>query len=49
MLFWWRHMKEDAWIRQFEILKTVDKNLRASAEDTGSIPGLGRSHIPWGN
>ena len=24
----------------------VDKNLAASAEDTGSIPGLGRFHIP---
>ena len=21
MLFWWRYMKKDAWIRQFEILK----------------------------
>ena len=27
----------------------VVKNLPASAEDTGSIPGLGRSHIPWSN
>ena len=27
----------------------VDKNLPANAEDTGSIPGLGRSHIPRGN
>ena len=24
----------------------VDTNLAASAEDTGSIPGLGRFHIP---
>ena len=27
----------------------VVKNLPASAEDTGSIPGLGRSHVPWSN
>ena len=25
------------------------KNIPASAEDTGSIPGLGRSHKPGGN
>ena len=25
------------------------KNLSCSAGDTGSIPGLGRSHMPWGN
>ena len=25
------------------------KNPPASARDTGSIPGLGRSHIPWSN
>ena len=25
---------------------SVIKNLLASAEDTGSIPGLGRSHMP---
>ena len=24
------------------------KNLPANAEDTGLIPGLGRSHTPWG-
>ena len=23
------------------------KNLPCNAEDTGSIPGLGRSHVPW--
>ena len=28
---------------------TVVKNLPANAGDTGSIPGLGRSHIPWSN
>ena len=25
------------------------KNLRCSAGDTSSIPGLGRSHMPWDN
>ena len=25
----------------------VDKNLPANAGDTGSIPGPGRSHMPW--
>ena len=28
---------------------TVVKNLPANAGDTGSSPGLGRSHIPWSN
>ena len=28
---------------------TVDKNLPAIAGDMGLIPGLGRSHRPWGN
>ena len=28
---------------------TVVKNLPANAGDTGSIPGLGRSHMPWSN
>ena len=27
----------------------VDKNSPANAWDTGSIPGLGRFHMPWGN
>ena len=27
----------------------VVKDLPAKAGDTGSIPGLGRSHMPWGN
>ena len=27
----------------------VVKNLPASAGDTGSIPGLGRSYMLWGN
>ena len=27
----------------------VDKNLPASAGDTGSIPGPGRFHVPWSN
>ena len=27
----------------------VVKNPPASAEDTGSIPGPGRSHVLWGN
>ena len=26
-----------------------DKNPPANAGDTGSTPGLGRSHRPWGN
>ena len=25
------------------------KNLPANAGDTGSSPGLGRSHMPWSN
>ena len=25
------------------------KNLPANVKDTGSIPGPGRSHMPWGN
>ena len=28
---------------------TVDKNLPANAGDRGSIPGPGRSHMPWSN
>ena len=28
---------------------TVDENLPANAGDTGSSPGLGRSHMPWSN
>ena len=28
---------------------SVVKNPPANAEDTGSIPGLGRSHVPWSN
>ena len=28
---------------------TVDKNPPASEGDTGSIPGLGRLHMPWSN
>ena len=27
----------------------VVKNLPANAGDTGSIPGPGRSHVPWSN
>ena len=27
----------------------VVKNLPANAGDTGSSPGLGRSHMPWNN
>ena len=27
----------------------VVKNPPANARDTGSIPGLGRSHMPWDN
>ena len=28
---------------------TVDKNLPANAGDMSSIPGPGRSHMPWSN
>ena len=28
---------------------TVIKNPPANAGDTGSSPGLGRSHMPWSN
>ena len=28
---------------------TVVKNLPANAGDMGSVPGLGRSHVPWSN
>jgi len=27
----------------------VVKNLPDNAGDLGSVPGLGRSHMPWGN
>ena len=27
----------------------VVKNPPANARNTGSSPGLGRSHVPWGN
>ena len=27
----------------------VDKNPPANTGDMGSIPGQGRSHMPWGN
>ena len=27
----------------------VFKNLPANAGDTGSIPGPGKSHVPWGD
>ena len=27
----------------------VVKNLPANSEDTSSIPGLGRFHMPWSN
>ena len=27
----------------------VVENLPASAGDTGSVPGWGRFHMPWGN
>ena len=27
----------------------VIKNLPCNARDTNLIPGLGRSHMPWGN
>ena len=27
----------------------VQKNLPANAGDIGSIPGLEKSHMPWGN
>ena len=27
----------------------MEKNLPASVGDTGSIPGLGRFHMPWSN
>ena len=28
---------------------TLGENLPANAGDTGSSPGLGRSHMPWSN
>ena len=28
---------------------TVDETLAIHAGDKGSIPGAGRSHVPWGN
>ena len=27
----------------------VDRNLPVNAEGMGSIPGLGRFHMPWGH
>ena len=29
--------------------RAVDEGLPANAGDTGSIPGPGRSHVPWSN
>ena len=29
--------------------RAVDRNLLANAEDPGSIPALGRSHMQWSN
>ena len=48
--------KESSW--NFVVIKKsvvdfsggpVDKNSPANAGDVGSIPGLGRFHMPWGN
>ena len=33
----------------YEELGPVVRNLSANAREVGSIPGLGRSHILWGN
>ena len=37
------------WFRDFPPGGTVVKNPPANAGDTGSIPGLGRSHMPRSN
>jgi len=37
---------KDSMVQDFP---AVVKNLPSSAGNTGSIPGPGRSHMPWGN
>ena len=37
------------WKIQISLVVPEVKNPPANAGDTGSIPGLGRSHMPWGN
>ena len=32
-----------------KIIKTLELPWRANAGETGSIPGPGRSHMPWSN
>ena len=39
---WWLSGKESTYQKK-------KKNLPANVGDTGSIPGPGRSHMPWGN
>ena len=42
-------MDRGTWWATVESNMTEHTHMHASAEDTGSIPGLGRSHMPWGN
>ena len=43
------HMKNKQIIAKGFRGDSVVKNPPASAGDTGSIPGPGRSHVPWNN
>ena len=43
------HMKNKQIIAKGFRGDSVVKNPPASAADTGSIPGPGRSHVPWNN
>ena len=50
----WRHrLTEEMFNKEPEGLGfpggAVVENLPANAGDTGSSPGLGRSHMPWSN
>ena len=42
-------MDRGAWWPTVESNMTEHTHMHASAEDMGSIPGLGRSHMPRGN
>ena len=41
-------MDRGTWWATVESNTTEHTHMHASAEDTGSVPGLGRSYMPWG-
>ena len=45
----WCSGKFKSGVLDFSDDDAVVRNLSASAGDTGSIPGLGRFHMPWSN